>query len=300
MFGLNKNALKANEVAIDKIALQSLEKKALMLDQFFEQNPVALTQQIASDVDQNKQSHADFLRRLEDNSHHLDSLIDQGQAVQASVVQANESAEATAKVSSQCNADMRQLADNVETSSQYISEFTSLLESLDESNKTIGKLLESIKAIADQTNLLALNAAIEAARAGEHGRGFAVVADEVRQLANTSNQSAEQIQGEITKITDISNSVIAKQQEVAEVINSSVSIATETLSNLEGMEQAASTSVEAVGSLLSGFTSQTNSSEQLKLDTQAILDTLQSTSGDSDDTRARCQQLIDYVGGLSR
>jgi len=300
MFGLNKNALKANEVAIDKVALQALEQKVALLDAFFAQNPVAQTRQIASAVSQQRQSHDDFLQKVENNYNTLDSLMDQGQSIQASVTQASDSAAATAQVSSQCNADMRQLSDNVETSSRYISEFTSLLESLDESNKTIGKLLESIKAIADQTNLLALNAAIEAARAGEHGRGFAVVADEVRQLANTSNESAEQIQGEITKITDISNSVIAKQQEVAEVINSSVTIATETLTNLEGMEESASTSAEAVSSLLSDFTAQTSRSEQLKADTQAILEKLQSSSGESDDIRTQCQQLVDHVSALSR
>ena len=101
---------------------------------------------------------------------------------------------------------------------QSVSNSAQVVKKLGENSKQIGQIVESISAIADQTNLLALNAAIEAARAGEAGRGFSVVAEEVRKLAEQSQQSAEEIKNRIAVIQgDTEEAVVAMEAGTNEV-----------------------------------------------------------------------------------
>ncbi|KDN30634.1 hypothetical protein VFDL14_04775 [Vibrio fortis] len=94
-----------------------------------------------------------------------------------------------------------------------IEESQTLIDHLEEQSREINQVVTTIQGIAEQTNLLALNAAIEAARAGEHGRGFAVVASEVRELSLMTNNSTHQIETTIQGLTSGIEKTVAKMSE---------------------------------------------------------------------------------------
>ncbi|PHV69791.1 chemotaxis protein [Sporanaerobium hydrogeniformans] len=138
--------------------------------------------------------------------------------------EASEKMKNTVSLSEKGKADMGQVSLAVKNLDETVEKLIESVEEVDNSSEKINGIVELIGNIANQTNLLALNAAIEAARAGEAGRGFSVVAEEIRKLAETSQQSVKSITHLTSNIKNLVNNTIDKSQQSAKSIKQSIEL----------------------------------------------------------------------------
>ncbi|AZG75128.1 methyl-accepting chemotaxis protein [Shewanella livingstonensis] len=187
----------------------------------------------------------------------------------------------------------------IETLSASLHDSVEIMAKLSQHSNNIGGILTTISAIADQTNLLALNAAIEAARAGEHGRGFAVVADEVRSLASRTQLSTAEIQTMTNALQQETihavNAISRGQIQASECVEQSQSLH----DAIEQIEKALSTINGMSQSITYASNEQVNYSQQIELTMSQTADAAEQNAQESTSMTEQSQQLNQLAHSLT-
>lgn len=181
--------------------------------------------------------------------------------------------------------------DQIERLATEVSNSTQAMSTLKQESDKIGTVLDVIKAVAQQTNLLALNAAIEAARAGEAGRGFAVVADEVRSLAQRTQQSTEEIEGLIVSLQNGTQQVSLVMETSRVLTDSSVELTRRAGTALESITRTVSTIQLMNHQIATAAEQQTVVAEEINRSVLNVRDISEQTAGASDETAASSVEL---------
>lgn len=152
---------------------------------------------VTDDTVRNSESQAEQLSHTASAMQQMTVTV---QDIAQSAQSASDAASEADGFAQQGQSVLEETRNSISTLVSNITDVSRIIENLERETDNVGSILDTIRGIAEQTNLLALNAAIEAARAGEQGRGFAVVADEVRTLASRTQQSTEEIQALISRL----------------------------------------------------------------------------------------------------
>ena len=233
-------------------------------------------------------------------SHIISTMAERAGTVTQLAEEAENAAQTGQKKSDEAGKVVTRVMDQVRGLSDEMSNSMEAVNRLAENSTSISTILETIKSIAEQTNLLALNAAIEAARAGEQGRGFAVVADEVRTLASRTQGSAQEIEG---LISDVQRNIVSAV-ETMEVNKTMVERTVENSEQVSTTLNEIQTSMGDIQSKTSHIVTTANeqkrSASDLDNNLEAIRDSGQETSDNAEGTVTAVRETQSMTDALAK
>jgi methyl-accepting chemotaxis protein len=234
-------------------------------------------QELSSGAEKQVHRVEDSSRVMADITNYTKTIADHTEKISKDVQHASEMSLEGNQAIQKVNEQMKSIYDNVNSLSEAV-------KSLNTRSNEIGQITNVITGISAQTNLLALNAAIEAARAGEHGKGFAVVADEVRKLAEESTHSTEKITKLIQLIQKDTEMTIQTMEKAAEEVNSGLNVANVAGSSFQKIEQ-------AVNGVVSQIEEISESLRKLASGTDSVNDSIQHVNEVAKDSAGITQNI---------
>jgi len=197
---------------------------------------------------------------------------------------------------------VRQISDKnratIEGLAKEIKGASEVIDQLSENSKNIGGILDVIRGIADQTNLLALNAAIEAARAGEQGRGFAVVADEVRTLASRTQESTEEIQDMIENLQNDSQRAVTVMNKGREQAELSVQQSDEAAEALQSITESVHQASDSSNHIANAAKEQSTTAQDISQRLESIVSIAEQTASGSKQTAQASNEVAKLADEL--
>jgi len=216
----------------------------------------ATSEEMAGNVDNQRAELRNISAAVEELSTSVGEVSQKSNEVSSQAASSGDEATEGGEVVSQTVNLINEIAASVGASTEAVT-------GLGDKAESIGAIVETINDIADQTNLLALNAAIEAARAGEHGRGFAVVADEVRKLADRTTKATDEIAGSIREIQSDTEAAVGRMSESSEGVTKGVESAGRAGSALERIVSSSHSVAESIRGIAAAAEEQAAASSEI-------------------------------------
>lgn len=249
---------------IDSQVLQTLLQKAKLLDELKIEDSLNIAQNITNNAKNVNNASKTRLTEIQNIESLVNEFIERSNQIQILSENSLESSKVTSNESEDVIILVEKLFNLINDMSTTIDEFSSIIEQLNEKNESITELVQVNNKISMQTNLLSINAAIEASKAKEYGRGFSIVASEVKKLANSSKQSTLDIGNEIDKITSMTKSVLTKKEAVQNLVKNSVNLSKEAIEKLKSLIEVAKENSTNSDTISCNVNEQLQSSDTIK------------------------------------
>lgn len=277
---VNLRAIEQVTLAIQQISLGSNEQ-AIDL-----QNTSTMIGKLDSVIDTIKHSTIQQNQNVYKTVNTINQMSTAIDKVVANTRRITNETENTFKAASDGKSLVDETIEDMKNINELVDKLADKITSLGVRSQQIGEIVQVIEDIAEQTNLLALNAAIEAARAGEHGKGFAVVADEVRKLAENSRKSTGEIRNLILGIQTETNSVIEEMNKATSDVEEGTEVAYRAGSALREI-------IEAVNKLLNEVSEITTAMDSMKIHGSQVVDAVQGIAQITDENGRITDELTD-------